>query len=258
MDAHCIPPFPSLPKKRVPVQPDFLSAIAAVSSVTTAQNSRYDLSRIQLQGKFGQVAASDGIQMHIHRGFHLPWKDDVLIPSASIFGKANLVPHVEGEIGRTRSHVVLHLGQWTFAFAVDTVSRFPDVIQVIPHANDLASRLELDGRDVEKLRENLLHISGKGPSTRVSLRLGMPVTVDVESIPRFELLHSNVRGKPLTITFESSYLVRALEMGFRDFRFTRAPKNLVVCQDRQRLYLWVAPEPKPLVSPNPQHMATTA
>ena len=255
---HSIPPFPSLPKKWVPTRPEFLSALATVSSVTTANNSRYELSRIQLQGRFGQVAATDGRQMHIHRGFHLPWKDDLLIPSASVFGKSNLIPHVEGNLGKTKTHVVLQSGQWTLAFAVDTTSRFPDVIPVIPHANVFTTRLDLDGRDVEKVRENILHNSGNARSTQILLRLGKPVSVDAESLPRFELHHSNVRGKPMTVTFESSYLVRALDMGFREFRFTQAPKNLVVCQDRQRLYLWVALEPKPLVSPNPRHLATTA
>lgn len=257
MDVRGISAFPSLPKKWAPVRPEFLSALSTVSSISTDNNSRYDLSRIQLQGKFGQVAATDGRQMHIHRGFHLPWKDDVLIASTTVFSKPNLISLVEGNLGRTKTHVDLQLGPWIFAFAVDTKARYPDVLQVIPHANLLTTRLEVDNRDSEKLREYLISTAGKVRATWVSFRLGEPVSVTTESGPRFDLLHSQVRGKPIFVSFDSVYLLRALDMGFRDFRFTRAPKNLVVCQDRQRLHLWVAPEPKPLVT-QPQHMSASA
>jgi hypothetical protein len=51
---------------------------------------RFALGQIQLGGKSGTIAATDGRQLLVYNGFQFPWEEDLLIPASKVFGSAEL------------------------------------------------------------------------------------------------------------------------------------------------------------------------
>ncbi len=84
------------------------------------------MTRIQLRGKAGQIVATDGRQLLVQGGFSFPWNDSILIPRVPAFGARELSDQVEVGVGRTKTHVAVKVGRWTFLLAIDTHARFPD------------------------------------------------------------------------------------------------------------------------------------
>ena len=103
----------------------------------------------------GEVVATDGRQLLVHRGFTFPWKEDVLLPRLPVFGHRDMALSGPVAIGRTDKDVAVRVGPWTFVLAIDATSRSPPVDRVVPAEAGVTSRLQLHPADAADLLELL-------------------------------------------------------------------------------------------------------
>src|SRR5262245_3693020 len=154
------PHFPDLPRRLIPMPAGFLQALDEATNTAARESVRYALARLQLRGKTGEIIATDGRQLLVQGGFTFPWSDTVLVPRVPAFGLRELAQESEVSLGRTKTHVAVRIGPWTFLLAIDTQSHFPDVEAVIPKASSGVSRLHLDPQDAAFLAANVPKLPG--------------------------------------------------------------------------------------------------
>src|SRR5262249_53471952 len=151
----------------------------------------------------------------IQRDFQFPWTDDVLVPCPPALGLKELVAHANLlELGRTKSHVILHLSPWTFWLEIDSHSRFPNVETVIPKSTRNPSRLTLAPADVAALTAALAKLTHPG-ETPITLDLSSPPAMRVREgdgpVTQLVLSQSTVSGPPVRLCTDRLYLHRALQ-----------------------------------------------
>jgi hypothetical protein len=258
VDFEAVPPdnapaFPAMPR-RWAAQPDTLLPALREAARTTARSaSRLALTRLQLRGKAGQVVATDGRQLLVQGGFPLPWDDDVLVPRVPALGGRELAGAQPVALGRTKHHVAVRAGPWTFALGLDASSRFPDVDGVIPRPSALTSVLRLDLADARWLLAQLPGLPGGGDEcVPVTLELGGPPLVRARAaddpVTELVLPHSTVTGPPLRLCTDRRFLHRALSLGFHEIGASD-PEKPLVCRDPRRVYLWMTLDPRDVVLP---------
>ncbi len=246
--------MPLLPEPMASMPDDLLSALAeAVRS--TGEPGRYGLARVQFRGRSGEVAATDGRQLFIQRGFPFPWKADVLVPRVQAFAGRELAGAAPVRIGKSDTHVVLTAGPWTFWLGVDKESRFPDVRAVVPAPSPNASRLHLDPRDAKFLAAAIPRLPGGGDTDApVTLDLSSPpaVRANGEGGPATELVlsFSSSSGPPVRLRSNRGFLQRGLSMGFAELQVSK-PDGPVCGRDERRCYLWMALDPADAVPASP-------
>ena len=247
-----LPPFPEPPARLHQVDAAFLRALDDAGAVTARDSARYALERILLRGKGGHLVASDARQLLVQSGFDLPWPDDALIPRLMVWGMKELPPKGPVGLGRTKSHVFVQVGPWTFALFADPAARFPVYETILPRASSRVSTLRLGTEDVHLLMEELpkLVADRELPAT---LELGPDIFVRAE--PRgkepveLRLVGSRWSGPPLRVVLGPRYLLHALRLGFTDIEI-RSPTVPLCCRDSRRTYLWM-PFGDPPASPAP-------
>jgi hypothetical protein len=250
------PPFPALPRDFAPLPTAFLPALAEAVSTTARESGRFALTRLQLRGKAGEVVATDGRQLLAQGGFALPWPDDVLVPRLPVFGHRDTVPEGPVAIGRTKTHVALRVGPWTFLLAIDTSSRFPRFEGVIPRPSAVTSRLQLAPEDGAFLADTLPKLPGRdGDHSPVTLDLGEPVAVRARPngpgpVTEAVLSGSRATGKPVRLNLDRRYLWRAIQLGFAEIQVA-GPDQPVACRDRTRTYVFMPLDKEAAIPPGP-------
>jgi hypothetical protein len=95
-------PFPGVPAQLEPAAAQLIDAIVEASRTCDEHSTRYSLRCALLRGDHHQIAATDGYELLIQGGFHIPWTGDVLVRNsgralraadladlaATLFGKA--------------------------------------------------------------------------------------------------------------------------------------------------------------------------
>jgi len=246
--------FPELPADLVPAQDGLLGALADAAEVTAPIAVRFALNRIPLQGKEGQILASDGRQLLIQGGFSFPWNDNPLIPRVSAFGNKELQHIGRVQIGTTDHHVCVQTGPWTFMLKIDKDARYPDVQTVVPKPSTLVSRLQFSDEDIQPLLDKLSDLPG-------SAEEGSPITLDLngaiclrakaddsDAIQEHHLVGSQHEGPPVRLCCNRNFLRRALDLGFREMSVGK-PEGPVVFSDRDRRYLFIPFEPRTALPP---------
>jgi hypothetical protein len=235
--ADSAPPFPPLPKKLAALPAEFLTALTEAARTCGPASSRLALSRVQLRGQKGEVIGTDGRQLLIQRGFPLPWREDVLVPRLTALGGREVEAEGEVGVGRTDKHVVVRAGPWTFALAIDTASRYPDVGIAVPRATSATTRLHLDEADAAYLIDTLTKLPGDAEDHS-------PVTLDLDSgavarargedgaATEAPLRRSKPSGPPVRLCMNRRLLRRALLMGLRDVQVIGADKPVAFTTDR--------------------------
>lgn len=251
-----LPPFPEPPKHLAALPAAFLDALAEAARTTARDPSRYALTRLQLRGKDGAVAATDGRQLLVQSGFPLPWTEDLLVPRVPAFGLRDLLP-AGGPVGvgRTESQVAVRAGPWLFLLAIDRDSRFPDIRAVIPRASTLKTRLRLDPADAALLADLLPELPGSGTDDPVTLDLGDPPAVraraEGEEAVELVLARSAVSGPPLRLCTNRCYLRRAVQLAFHEISVAR-PNVPLVCRDSTRTFVWMPLGAEGAIPPSPE------
>ena len=252
-----LPPFPEPPARLRQLDETFLRALDEAGAVTARDSARYALERILLRGKGCHIVASDARQLLVQSGFDLPWPDDALVPRLGVWGMKELPPKGPVGIGRTKNHVFVQVGPWTFALFADPAARFPAYETIIPRASSRVSTLRLGPEDITLLTEELPKLAADRelPAT---LELGPDVMLRAE--PRgkepveLRLVGSRWSGPPLRVVLGPRYLLHALGLGFADVEVRSASQPLC-CRDSRRTYLWMpfgdppAPSPAAAVPP---------
>jgi hypothetical protein len=249
------PEFPPLPKHFTPMPAGLLQALDEAAKTTARESVRFALGRIQIRGKTGEIVATDGRQLLVQCGFSFPWTDAVLVPWVPAFGARELAGEQEVRVGRTKTHVALKVGPWTFLLAINGHSRFPDVDAAIPRTSTAATRLQLDPQDAEFLAATAPRLpGGDDDKAPITLDLHTPVALrgrdDKHGGTELLLARSTTSGPPLRLCTDRRYLVRAIKLGFTQMEVSGADKALV-CRDVPRVYVWMPLDPTGAIPPGP-------
>jgi hypothetical protein len=231
-DKAKLPAFPALPETMSPVEPGFLRALAEASQSTSSDNIRYATNNIQLKGGWGAIVATDGHQL-LRIMFDLPWKNDVLIPSSSIFGSKEFWPDEPALIGKTDNHVAIQSGPWTLYLPIDKEGRFPNVGDVIPKPENAIAHCHLDPDDAEFLSKALARLPGADDeNSPITLDLNGQVIVRAkaagqEQTVELVLARSEATGKAVRTAIDRQFLSRGIHLGLTDFHVSADGKPLL-------------------------------
>jgi len=244
--AYAVPPiadltaFPGLPDQLEPIPATVLDALVEASGTTDAASTRYALGCLALRGDSSDLAATDGRQVLIHRGFSWPWAGTVLARRPPPLLGKELPRDRPVEVGKTDSHVILRAGPWTVWLAIQD-GRFPHVDHVIPAAESAATRLRLDPQDAAFLTDALSRLPG-GDLTNA------PVTVDLNGVvavrargegedrpTELVLARSAYTGAPVRFCANRAFLARAVGLGLTGLEFG-GPDQPVACRGGGRVY----------------------
>ena len=244
-DPAALPPFPELPRSSSTNPPALLKALDDAMHTVGLQSPRYATTHVQLRGS-GEVVATDGKQLLLQGGFQFPWKDSVLIPRVALFDSGVLPVSGPVKVGRSAKHAIVQAGGWTVALPLNTEGRYPRIEEVIPRP--ALTTWMLSPADVALLLRSLPQLPGAKEENG-------PVTVDLhgkvairgwssgQSNPAELILEqSKISGPPLRFSTNRNFLLRALQLGFREVRIVNADTPLL-CQDEKRKFVWM-PLPK--------------
>jgi hypothetical protein len=258
-----VPPFPALPEQWSAMPPHLLSALAeAARTASHDAGGRYSLTRLQLRGGDGEIAASDGRQLLLQTGYSFPWEKEALVPALSAFGSPELREATPLEVGRTDKHVALRVGPWELLLEAEASGRYPDVHAAVPRTRAASARLRLGPEDAELLARSLPGLpGGEEPLRPVTLELGPTPLVRARSEPggpvaELRLGRSAATGKRLRLCLDRRYLLRALELGFTELEIHGAA-GPVVCRGGGRVYLWMALDPRNALDPDDTEQASS-
>ncbi len=246
--------LPPLPETSIANPPSILAALQAASETAADDTSRYALTCLRLRGD-GQLAATDGRQLLIQRGFEFPWEGDVLVPASRVFGCKDVRCGEPLNIGRTDDWVTITSGPWTIQLKIEKEGRFPNLDDLVPAPRSAQATIELGGTDARFLSDTVKRL----PSLDT---INDPITVDlngevivracgVDDAPPTELVlrNSQLVGEPMRLSSNRQYLARAAQLGFQQIEF-RSPDVPACCHDDHRTYLWALLEKSGIVQPH--------
>jgi hypothetical protein len=146
------------------------------------------------------------------------------------------------EVGKTNTHVVFRIGDWTIWCEIQTEARFPAVERAIPADAEINARPRLDLQDARFLDSALDRLPGSDDDNR-------PVTVDLngrvairaaasdqpQQVTELVLSRSHCTGPPLSVAINRTFLDRALRLGFTEIGFSGIETQFV-CRDQRMTY----------------------
>jgi hypothetical protein len=237
-----IEPMPGLPAAWTSNPGELLDALAEAAETGTSDSTRYALDMIQLQGRRGQLVATDGRQLLVRSGFRFPWADDLLIQGRPIFSCRAIPRDQPIEVGRTDSHIFFRAGAWTVSCVIQRDSRFPAVERAIPADAEVETRLRLDPDDARFIASALGRLpGGEEVNSPVTLDLNGEVAVRAaaadqpKQVTELVLNRSSYAGPPLCISANRALLERALRLGCRELGFT-GTDSAFVCRGVDRIF----------------------
>jgi hypothetical protein len=142
------PDFPDMPAEN---PPELLSALHNASETTDPQATRYAIGCILLRGGDGSICAIDGRQLLVQSGFALPWQDEVLISTSTVFGSREFLPNQPVYTGRSENWVSIKAGQWTIHLRINKDGHFPQVESHILNVDAITTHCRLSVADAEFL-----------------------------------------------------------------------------------------------------------
>jgi hypothetical protein len=237
---------PASPKNGMLLPPNARQTlIAAFETAEQGESGRYALHHVQLQGGKSALAATDGRQLLIQRGFQWPFKEDLLLANYGKLFKSKEFPEEPIEFAKTERQFVVRAGSWEFFLPIEESQRYPKVEDVLPAPSEAVAHLEISRGDAVYLREVLPHL----PSDEFDYE--RPVTIELNGkigirsrsmkIPHgieVVLRNSAWRGTELQCVMKRAYLQRALELGLKQFQFFSTGCAPVVVREGERTYCW--------------------
>ena len=247
--------FPPTPENLAENPPRLLIALSHALETTDADSSRFATDHIELRGRSGAIAATDGRQLLVQRGFAFPWEGPILIPRTTAFGCRELPQASVVEIGRTEDWVMIRVGSWTVHLRIGKDRRFPKIDDHIPAASGAIFRVQFAPSDGEFLAKSLARLPGDDDFNRpITVDLNGQVAVraqadDQSQATEVVLSHSTLSGEPVRFTTNRRFLARALRLGFQELVVYGA-KMPVMCQDEDRRYVWAVLDPESALKPS--------
>ena len=254
---------PAIPTEFGSNPPRLFTALKDAMETTESDSRRYALNCVQLRGRDGCLAATDGGQILRQSGFAFPWQDELLVQRSTVFANRDLPTDQPVAIGKTDNHVVISIGPWTMWFNIEKAGRFPSLDNVIPDATTATTRLVLSDNDAEYL----LGVVPRLPSHDADHD---PVTVDLNGkvavlaksegdSPMTQVVLSNSRrtGAELRWQTNRKFLTRAVRLGFREVCLHGA-ETPPVCRDEHRVYVWALLEADKALAPTDNMVSLTS
>ncbi len=193
----------------------------------------------------------------IEHGFEFPWQGDALVPRTKLFDGRDLPSDLPVEIGLTPNHAVFRAGSWTFWLTLEKQGRFPTVENIIPATDSATTHLCLSAEDTSFLLDVVPRLPTEADQQgRVTLDLNGRVALLAKGdgpapVTQVVLRNSQRNGDEVRLNTDRQFLVRAAQLGFREFEL-RESESPIVCRDEHRIYLWsvLADGPALIVGPD--------
>jgi hypothetical protein len=240
---------------RVMAMPPFLPKVLHEAGRSAARDDpgRYAVTRVQVRGKAGELAGTDGKQALVWGGFTFPFADDLLVPAVPLFGSKELAGEAAVSIGLGDEWLYLVIGPWQVWLWVDREGKFPDVRGAAPR--NCPTHVTIDDKDVDTLLRELSELpGGQSEAQPVTLNLGEQVVVrsrddQTGNIAQVRLPDSTSSGPPIRVVVGRDHLGRALHLGFRDL-WVSTPERPIAFRDKDRLFLTATLDPALAVAPD--------
>ena len=180
----------------------FLPCLANAIEVTDEVSIRYALGCVQLDGRDGTMAATDGSHMVLFDGFDFPWKSEaILVRKSRLFALKDFLKLKAVSVGIQDGTFVMASGPWRFTLPVEKDARFPNVDQVIPDRQRSTNRVQLDPGDRDALSSCLSQLPGNVEELQ-------PVILDLNG--HVAVVGTSRQGTSCTVCLE---LDRSLHLG---------------------------------------------
>ena len=222
----------------------FLPCLANAIEVTDEACIRYALGCVQLDGRDGTMAATDGRHVVLFDGFDFPWKSEaILVRKSRLFALKDFLNLKAVSVGSQDSTFVMASGHWRFTLPVETDARFPNVGQVIPDRQRSTNRVHLDAGDRDALGSCLSQLPGETEEMQ-------PVILDLNG--HVAVVGKSNQGAACTVCLE---LDRSLHLG-PDLRTGTPRHNLAYAAKIgiDSLFLWGRDKPILACGPNTQYV----
>jgi hypothetical protein len=235
--------FPEPPGSWSGAPAGLLDALAEADATAAEDDTRYALSCLSLRGTSGVIAATDGRQVLIQRGFAFPWDGEVLVRRSPLFAGRDLPRDQAVSIGKAEAHGVLRVGPWTIWLEAQAGLRFPDVDRILPGPRDAVTRLRLDPGDARFLLDALGRLPGADePDAPVTVDLDGRIAIrarssDQDGVTELVLSRSAYTGPPVRLNTNRELLARAIRLGFAEVEVVDADTPLA-CRDERRVLAW--------------------
>ena len=218
----------------------FLPCLANAVEVTDEVSTRYALGCIQLDGRDGTMAATDGGHMVLFDGFDFPWKSEaILVRKSRLFALKDFVRLNAVSIGFQDKTIAIASGPWRFTATVETDARFPNVNQVIPDRQRSTNRVQLNSGDRDALSSCLSQLPGNTEELQ-------PVILDLNG--HVAVVGKSNQGTSYTVCLE---LDRSLHLG-PDLRTGTPRHNLAYAAKIGADSLFLYGKDKPILACGPR------
>lgn len=252
------PAFPAAPTNWLENDPELIRALVDATATVDSESSRYALGCVQLRGRQGVLAATDGRQLLKQSGYAFPFEDEVLVPGTKVFASKELNNGEPVHVGRTDTHVVFRSGPWTIYLSIQTEGRFPRIDDIIPRAEDANTTVDLAAPDHEFLTANLRRLpmeTQQFQEVTVELNGSVAIRAKPDEGAATELILSNSykTGGDIAFCTDRRFLQRVAELGLPRL-YVYGPDRPVLGQDDRRQLVWMVLDKSGIV---PRSAATT-
>jgi len=236
--ADSLPDFPKAPDRLVEQDAVALKALDDAMQTAAKDSVRFSTNKIQLRGRAGVIAATDGRQLLWSSGFRFPFTDDLLVPRVTVFGCRELDGEIK--IGKTTAHVCVQVGAWTIYLPIDKEGRFPRVESIIPNPTASGTTFQLAPDDAAFLTKALPRLPGEDSEfSPVTLDLNGQFAVrarDAEQGRSTEVIlaRSNASGKAVRYALNRQYVSRAISLGLTDGHVLNVETPILFQDDRRK------------------------
>jgi hypothetical protein len=187
------------------------------------------------------MMATDGRQYFIGKGIEFPWSGKCLLPVSPTLPEKVLFHGGTLLAGRLGTNLTLRNGPWTYTVRVGE-SNFPDPDSILPHPGDTDLLVQLSEEDAGQIRDLFPLMPGAETPTRcVTLQAGEEL--DLHSSTQNTEAHLPLgsafcMGEAIEISFNRDFLLRAIQLGHREFRF-RSGSLPVFSSGKDSLFLFM-------------------
>jgi hypothetical protein len=180
----------------------------------------------------------------VQKGLTFPFQEELLVAALPFVAARQLAAGKRILWGKTTSHLCLRRGPWSFYLACTDPALYPAVLEAVTPLGEASTRVQLTPADAALLSRTLSRLGQhRLQDEAVTLDLGEYLVVHCQqsgqkSVCTLALRSCRVLGPPVRLRTASSYLLRGMQLGFRELIVT-GPAGPLRCQDGWRSYLWM-------------------
>ncbi|HCE42902.1 MAG TPA: hypothetical protein DET40_05090 [Lentisphaeria bacterium] len=219
------PPSKAQPKTMTPVTKDIFGIMKLAYPSASKDDTRRTLTGICLDKN--AVIATDGSQL-VKLNFTLPLKEQVILPPTKVLVSGFFKD--DGMMGvvmekKDITHVNFQSGAWRYTLRC-IVANYPNFNQVIPKDEDLKNRIVFTAEDISMLEKSVPKIEGyKDDQQGIVMYAGRNGVKFMSRQPSSSVkidTKAEYKGMETMAAMNRNYVMRALELGFTEFRFCDA------------------------------------